>query len=87
MLYRSKIVLDVILVTLRVLDGSGVILELVSSNIRRYLKAREDTVKSIVQVDGRIDIVYLQVAPKSLQGFNQYKISFAALFLNVGVSL
>ena len=59
MLYRSKIVLDVILVTLRVLDGSGVILELVSSNIRRYLKAREDTVKSIVQVDGRIDIVYL----------------------------
>ena len=57
MLYRSKIVLDVIRVTLRVLDGSGVILELVSSNIRRYLKAREDTVKSIVQVDGRIDIV------------------------------
>jgi len=34
---------------LRVLDGSGVILELVCSNLRRYLKTREDTVKCIVQ--------------------------------------
>eukprot|EP00088_Acartia_fossae_P022438 TRINITY_DN2363_c0_g1_i3.p1 TRINITY_DN2363_c0_g1~~TRINITY_DN2363_c0_g1_i3.p1 ORF type:complete len:803 (-),score=175.51 TRINITY_DN2363_c0_g1_i3:526-2934(-) len=34
---------------LRVLDGSGVILELVSANLRKYLKTREDTVKCIVQ--------------------------------------
>jgi len=34
---------------LRVLDGSGVVLELVCSNVRRYLKTREDTVRCIVQ--------------------------------------
>jgi len=34
---------------LRVLDGSGVILELVCTNLRKYLKTREDTVKCIVQ--------------------------------------
>jgi len=34
---------------LRVLDGSGVILELVCQNLRKYLKTREDTVKCIVQ--------------------------------------
>merc|ERR1719244_2503 len=34
---------------LRVLDGSGVILDLVCENVRRYLKTREDTVRSIVQ--------------------------------------
>lgn len=34
---------------LRVLDNSGVVLELVCSNVRRYLKTREDTVRCIVQ--------------------------------------
>ena len=34
---------------LRVLDSSGVVLELVCSNVRRYLKTREDTVRCIVQ--------------------------------------
>ena len=34
---------------LRVLDGSGVILELVCVNVRKYLKTREDTVKCIVE--------------------------------------
>ena len=34
---------------LRVLDESGVILELVCQNLRKYLKTREDTVKCIVQ--------------------------------------
>ena len=29
----------------RVLDGSGVVLELVCENVRKYLKTREDTVK------------------------------------------
>jgi len=34
---------------LRVLDGSGVVLELVCENVRRYLRTREDTVRCIVQ--------------------------------------
>jgi len=34
---------------LRVLDGSGVVLELVCQDVRRYLKTREDTVRCIVQ--------------------------------------
>jgi len=34
---------------LRVLDGSGVVLELVCENVRKYLRTREDTVRCIVQ--------------------------------------
>merc|ERR1719481_1597893 len=34
---------------LRVLDSSGVVLELVCTGVRRYLKTREDTVRCIVQ--------------------------------------
>merc|ERR1719357_272089 len=34
---------------LRVLDGSGVVLELVCEDVRKYLKSRDDTVRCIVQ--------------------------------------
>jgi len=34
---------------LRVLDSSGVVLELVTEDVRKYLKTREDTVRCIVQ--------------------------------------
>ena len=34
---------------LTVLDGSGVVLQLVCEDVRKYLKTREDTVRCIVQ--------------------------------------